>query len=143
MSDGLSLNLDTKRSLKSINELLTVVERPEKLLKQVQRYVKSITNQMFTGKRPDTAGGKRGISWKKLEPSTIESKIALAKKGKLFGTGAPRRPMISSGALRDSHKVLIENNKGFTYGSRVKSKEGFGGKRFDANGPNDTGFFIR
>jgi hypothetical protein len=123
--DHLNIHFETDNAISEIEDLLKKVHNPRRLLKRVQKYINYVTRQMFTGKRADTGGGKRGIKWKKLERSTIDDKIALAKRGKLTGTKNPRRPMIRTGDLKFSHKVLRSFKRGFIYGTLQKSKKGF------------------
>lgn len=106
-----------------IGAMLRKLDNPKRLIRQIERYVHAATRQMFRGRRPDT-NGRRGVKWKKLEPATIDEKIRLKKAGKL-GTTSPRRPMVRSGRLRDSLRVLERSAKGFIYGTRIKSKKGF------------------
>ena len=121
----LSIQHETDNAVYEIEKLLRKVHNPNKLLKSIQKYINYVTRKMFTDKRADTAGGKRGVQWKKLEPKTIDRKISALKNGKLTGTGNPRRAMIFSGNLKFSHKVLRNFKRGFVYGTLIKSKKGF------------------
>lgn len=112
-----SIHFETKEVNRMINTLLNRVERPRVLLKNVQRWIKYLTMKMFRGRRPDT-GGVRGVRWPKLKKSTIAFK-------KSQGARQPNRPMVYTGKLRDSLKVLQENEKGFVFGTRIKSERGF------------------
>jgi len=118
------ITVDDRQVQKMIGNLLNKVERPKPLMSKIERYVNAITFQMFDGKRPDTSG-VRGVKWKKLAPSTIKQKKALAKRGGLASGTAPRRPLVRTGKMRDSLKVLKRSDRGFEYGTRLKSKKGF------------------
>ena len=121
VADGMSIHLETREVNEMINKLLNKVERPKPLLKKVQRFIHYLTMKMFRGVRPDTRG-VRGVKWPKLAKSTIKAKKAKVASGKAI---ASHRPMVETGYLRDSIKVLGQTDKGFLYGSRAKSKGGF------------------
>ncbi len=104
-----------------IDKLLAKVKKPKKLLKNIQRWIHSLTMKMFRGRRPDTTG-VRGVKWSKLAPSTIKAKKAKVRRGKAI---TAHRPMVETGKTRDSLKVLGESGSGFEYGTRRKSKKGF------------------
>jgi len=124
MSDSISIHYESKEVQKNITDLLKKVERPKKLVASVARYINSVTKQMFSGRRPDV-GGRRGVKWPKLKQSTINRKKQLKRKGKLTGGASPSRPMVASGDLRDSLRVLDIKEKGLKYGTLQKSKKGF------------------
>jgi len=122
--NAIDINLDTRHVEKELEKLLNKVERPKKLVNIFSRYINAVTMQMFRGRRPDV-GGRRGVKWPRLAKSTVEQKKLLKRKGKLTGGAAPRRPMVTTGAFRDSLKVLEKSDKGLVYGTRIKSKKGF------------------
>ncbi len=118
----ITIDLETKEVQTMLNKLLRKVENPKKLMRNVQRWLHYLTMKMFRGRRPDTTG-VRGVKWPKLARSTVKSKKAKVKRGRSI---VAARPMVDSGELRDSLKVLEEDRfGGFVYGSRKKSKEGF------------------
>jgi len=120
VADGMSIHLETREVNEMINKLLNRVERPRPLLKNVQRWIHSLTMSMFRGRRPDNTM-VRGVRWPHLAESTIKAKRAKMARGRAIA----ERPMIETGRLRDSIKVLGETDRGFLYGSRAKSKGGF------------------
>jgi len=118
----IAIELETKEVQSMLNKLLRKVENPKKLMRNVQRWLHYLTMKMFRGRRPDTTG-VRGVRWPQLSMSTIKSKRAKVKRGRSI---VAARPMVDTGELRDSLKVLSEDTKGgFVYGSRKKSKGGF------------------
>lgn len=121
MADGLTMSLETKEVETMIKALLKKVNNPAPLMKVLKRWMHSQTMKMFRGKRPDTKG-VRGVKWPKLKPATLKAKKALVKRGKAI---VAHRPMVRTGELRDSLKVLESSKKGFVYGTRVKSKKNF------------------
>jgi phage gpG-like protein len=121
MANGLSIDFETQETERMITALLRKVERPRRLMKNVERWVHSQTMRMFRGRRPDKVP-IRGVKWRPLKESTVKQKKALVKRGKAI---VADRPMVRTGKLRDSLKVLNSNPKGFEYGTRVKSKNGF------------------
>lgn len=121
MADGITISFEDKEVERMIVKLLRKVKNPAKLMKQVERYVHAVTMKMFRGLRPDTRG-KRGQTWEKLKPETIKQKAALKKRGLAIEI---HRPLVRTGAARDSLKVLESRKKGFTYGTKIKSKSGF------------------
>ena len=133
MADGLDITFDTRVLERKLNHTLKVVQHPRKLMKALQGYVNAVTFQMFRGRRPDTSG-VRGVKWPKLKESTIFAKRALRKRGKAIESD---RPLVRTGKLRDSLKVLSQAEKGFVYGTKAKSNKGYpypsvhnkGGKR--------------
>ncbi len=120
MTDGLTIEMETREVEAMIQQLLNKVERPKKLLKNSQRWLHAMTMKMFRGRRPDNTM-VRNVKWPKLAPSTIKAKQAKVKRGKAIGL----RPMIETGKGRDSIKVLQESPTGYTYGTRIKSKKGY------------------
>jgi hypothetical protein len=120
MSDGFSVQVETKEVEKLIQGLLNKVQRPKPLLKEVHRYIHAMTMKMFRGPRPDN-NTVREITWPHLQPSTIKAKRAKMKRGKSIA----ERPMVDTGAGRDSIRMLQESEKGFLYGTNIKSKRGF------------------
>jgi len=121
MADGISITAETKEVEAMIFRLAKKVENPATAMKTVQRWIKAQTMKMFRGRRPDTSG-VRGVKWPKLAPSTIKQKKALVARGKAL---VAHRPMVRTGDLRDSIKVLEKTKTGFLFGSRKKSKKGF------------------
>jgi hypothetical protein len=117
----ISFSADTKQVERMMNDLLKKVRQPKKLMSSVERYVAAMTVKMFRGPRPDTVG-VRGVKWPKLADSTIKQKRALVKRGKAI---VADRPMVRTGMTRDSLKVLSREEKGFLYGTNIKSKKGF------------------
>ena len=116
--DDFSIQFETRETERMIKELLKKVNNPKKLMITLQRWLHSRTMKMFRGRRPDTKG-VRGVKWPKLKPATVKTKKALVKRGKAI---VAHRPMVRTGRLRDSLKVLKSNKKGFEYGTKVKSK---------------------
>jgi len=119
VSNGLSMQLESKEVESLIKTLLDRVERPKKLLDKVEKYVKAVTMQMLKGSRPDTKG-RRGIKWPKLKKSTVKQKKALVASGNAI---VAARPMVRTGKMRDSIKTLSRSAKGFLFGTRIKSKD--------------------
>lgn len=120
MSDGLTVQFETKEVEKLIQGLLDKVQRPKPLLKQISRYIHAMTMKMFRGRRPDNFA-VREIHWPHLKESTIKAKKAKIKRGVSIAT----RPMVDTGAGRDSIGILKEEPKGFLYGTNIKSNKGF------------------
>ena len=121
MADGITIKFEDAEVESMIKKLLRRVHNPKKLMLQVQKYVHAVTMQMFHGGRADTRS-KRGQVWKKLKPETLKQKAALKKRGMAIEI---QRPLVRTGAARDSLKVLSSQAKGFTYGTNIKSKTGF------------------
>lgn len=121
MADGITITFEDKEVESMIIKLLKKVKNPKALMRQVERYVHAVIMQMFHGTRADTHG-KRGQIWEKLKPDTIKQKAALKKRGLAIEI---HRPLVRTGEARDSLKVLESHNKGFTYGTNVRSKGGF------------------
>ena len=122
MADGLSIDIETKEVEVMLSRLLKKVEKPKELMKTLERVVMALTKNMFTATpRPDTKG-RRSVKWPKLKQSTINAKKARVKGGKSL---VAARPMVDTGALRDSIKVLDRNNKGFVIGTKEKSDKNF------------------
>jgi len=121
MPDGITITFEKKEAERLINKLLKRVKNPRKLVKTWKKYVAAVTFQMFKGRRPDTSP-RRGVKWPKLAKSTLKQKAALRKRGKAIEI---QRPLVRTGDMRDSLKVLKETNKGFVYGTRIKSRKGF------------------
>lgn len=115
MADGINLDMDTRDVDRMLGRLLNRVEQPAPLMKQVEKYVHAVTKQMFRGRRPDTTG-KRGVRWPPLAESTKWRKRA---------KGYADRPLVATGKMRDSLRVLRRASKGFKYGTTVKSRKGF------------------
>lgn len=120
MADGLSVTYDDTQHQRLIGKLLAKVQRPKKLMNLVERYTNAVTMQMFRGRRADTVG-KRGQKWPKLAKSTIEQKRKLKKDG---GATQIHRPLVRTGRLRDSLKVIQRQPKGFVYGTQLRSPKG-------------------
>lgn len=120
MADGLSIEMETKEVEKMVSRLLKKVKRPTKLLLTLERIVNAVTKKMFRGRRPDN-NVVRGQRWPKLKEETIKQKRAKVKRGKAIAT----RPMVETGALRDSLKVIDRSSRGFSYGTNKRSKKGF------------------
>jgi len=118
MADTLNIEFETKEVESMIKQLLRKVENPKKLMSTLERWIHAQTMKMFRGRRPDKAS-IRGVKWPALQPSTVKQKKALVKRGKAI---VADRPMVRTGKLRDSLKVLEKNNKGFVYGTRIKKK---------------------
>jgi len=121
MADSFEITMETKEVEKLISNLLKRIKNPKKLMKTLERWVHAQTMLMFRGKRPDNTA-VRGMKWPKLAKSTIKQKKARVARG--VGIVA-NRPMVDTGKLRDSLKVLKRSHKGFVYGTKVKSKKGF------------------
>jgi phage gpG-like protein len=124
MADTLSIDIETKEVEVMLSRLLNKVERPKPLMKNIQRLVNALTKKMLhlRGKRPDN-GPVRGVQWPKLKESTIKAKRAKVKAGTAI---VAERPMVETGELRDTLKILSEDSDGsFVYGTRTKSKKGF------------------
>lgn len=121
MADGITITFEKREAEAMINRLLRRVKNPKKLVKTWEKYVHAVTMQMFRGRRPDTSG-KRGVRWPNLAPKTVQQKAALRKRGRAIEI---HRPLVRTGEMRDSLKVLKETNKGFVYGTRQKSKKGY------------------
>ncbi len=120
----MAIHMESEDMNRKIKELLDRVERPRKLLNVAARLFHAFTMKMFRGRRPDTSG-VRGVKWPHLAKSTIASKKNLKKHGKLAPGVSPFRPMVMFAKLRDHLKIQSKGAKGFTYGTNVKSKEGF------------------
>ncbi len=126
--DSLDIHIETKEVETMLQGLLKKVENPKKLMKLLRRVTLALTMNMFTATpRPDTKG-RRGVKWPKLKQRTINRRKAILanpkSKIKLAGK-ATSRPMVMTGKLRDSIKVLEENKRGFAIGTREKTKKGF------------------
>jgi len=143
MADGITITFEDKEVESMIIKLLKKVKNPKALMRQVEKYVHAVTMQMFRGTRPDTKG-KRGQVWEKLKPETIKQKAALKKRGLAIEI---HRPLVRKGDARDSLKVLESHKKGFTYGTKIKSKKGFpymGAHQVgDAKNPKRISIFLR
>ena len=123
MADGITIKFEDAEIESLVKRLLRRVKNPMKLMKEVKQYVHAVTMQMFASgeTRPDTKM-KRGQLWAKLKPKTIQQKANLYKLGKAIEI---HRPLVRTGEARDSLKVLEDHPKGFVYGTKVKSKDGF------------------
>jgi phage gpG-like protein len=106
---------DTREVTNLISKLLRRMKDPSPFIKEVIRYVKAITMKMFRGPRPDLHE-VRGVTWPKLMKSTLKAKRA---------AGFPNRPLVRTGKMVDSIKVLYKSKTGFVYGTEVKSSKGF------------------
>lgn len=116
----IDIKFDTKEVDAMLSELLNRVKRPKRLMKKIERYVLGVTKKMFGLPRPDTKG-VRGVKWAKLAPSTVKGKNALKKAGKAIES---HRPLVRTGAMRDSIDILMRSEKGFVFGTVMKSSEG-------------------
>ena len=121
MADGITITYEKKEAEALINRLLKRVQRPKELISTWERYVHAATMQMFRGRRPDTSG-VRGERWPKLAEKTRWQKAALRKRGMAIETD---RPLVRTGEMRDSLKVLSRTEKGFVYGTRLRSKKNY------------------
>lgn len=121
MSTGLNIDFETTQVEKAIAKTISKLNNPTPLLNLMKRWIHAQTMKMFIGRRPDRTP-VRGVSWPRLKQSTINQKKQLVKKGKAL---VADRPMVRTGKLRDSLKVLQSNKNGFTYGTTAKSKKGF------------------
>jgi len=120
----ISIKFEHKNALRVIEKQLQLLNYPKKLIRILERYIHAVTMQMFRGQRPDT-GGRRDVKWPKLADSTITQKILMHRNGTLSGGATPSRPMVRTGRLRDSLKILNRTKNGFIYGTRILSKNGF------------------
>jgi len=127
--NGLTVSIETKEVEDMLKELLKKVQRPKKLMFNIQRYVGAITTKMFHGRRPDSSA-VRGVIWPKLLESTVQAKKAKIKRGKAIAT----RPMVETGEGRDSLKILESKENGFVYGTKIKTKKGFAYMAFHNHG---------
>lgn len=109
---------ETKEVEKMIEQQLSQVKKPRELILAISKWIDYMTKKFFFGRRPDNVS-VRGVRWPKLKQSTIDNKKNLVKRGKAI---VAERPMVSTGAFRDSIKVLEKNKKGFLFGTRKKSK---------------------
>jgi len=123
MADGLSIQVDSREVDRMLGKLLNKVECPRPLMAQIEKLVHARTMQMFRGPRPDRVA-KRGVKWPPLAESTIWAKRAAAKRGAIGKSGI-NRPLVGTGGMRDSLKTLRRAEKGFEYGTKRKSPEGF------------------
>ena len=123
MADGITVEFKDAEVQKLLNKLIKRIDKPGKLLKQIEKYVHAVTRLMLTsGKpRPDTKA-VRGVKWAKLKPATIAQKAALKKSGKAIEI---HRPLVRTGKMRAGLKVQKRSQQGFTYGTKVRSKSGF------------------
>jgi len=142
MADGITIKFEDAEVESMIIKLLRRVKSPKKLMLEVQKYVHAVTMQMFSGGRADTRS-KRGQVWEKLKPETLKQKAALKKRGLAIEI---HRPLVRTGAARDSLKVLSSQAKGFTYGTEIKSKTGFPymgvHQKGDAKNPQRKSIFL-
>ena len=120
MADGLSIRVETKEVERMITKLWRKVDNPAPLLRTSMSWIKALTMMMFRGRRPDTSG-VRGVKWPKLKKSTIKAKKAKVARGKAV---VAARPMVETGRLRDSIKVIQKSKRGFLFGSTV-NENGF------------------
>lgn len=118
--DGIQIEFQTTQVESKIRDLLNKVENPSKLLKTLERWIHAQTMKMFRGRRPDKTI-VREMKWPALQPSTIKQKKALVKRGKAI---VADRPMVRTGELRDSLKILNSDRRGFEYGTKT-TKNGF------------------
>lgn len=121
MADGITIDFDNKDVERLLNKYLRNLRNSSALITRMGRYVHAMTMKMFRGRRPDTVG-VRGQKWPKLAKSTLKSKLAAQKRGAAITS---KRPLVYSGELRDSLKVLRKTKNGFEYGTNVKSRKGF------------------
>jgi len=119
-----NITMDDREVQRMLGRLLNKIERPAPLMKQIQRYVNAVTMKMFRGKRPDNSE-VRGVKWGKLSPMTIKNKKAAGKRGVIAAGASPNRPLVRTGKMRDSLRVLESSSNGFVYGTKIKSKKGF------------------
>jgi len=144
MADGITIKFEDAEVESMIKKLLRRVQNPKKLMLQVQKYVHAVTMQMLGSKQKRAdVGGRRGQVWEKLKPKTIQQKANLYKLGKAIEI---HRPLVRTGAARDSLKVLESQAKGFTYGTDIKSKTGFPymgvHQKGDAKNPQRKSIFL-
>jgi len=118
MADTFTIEMETKEVETLIARLLKKVNNPGELMRTLERWLHAQTMKMFRGRRPDKAV-IRGVKWDPLKPSTVKQKKALVKRGKAI---VADRPMVRTGKLRDSLKVLERSKKGFEYGTRINNK---------------------
>ena len=118
MADGLTIEMETKEVESLIKSLLRKVNNPSRLMKTFERWIHAQTMKMFRGRRPDKTA-IRGVKWPALKESTVKQKKALVKRGKAI---VADRPMVRTGKLRDSLKILERTRKGFLYGTRIMKK---------------------
>jgi phage gpG-like protein len=121
MKPAIDISFETEEAQKNISNLIGRVENPKPLLNLLQRWLHAQTIKMFIGRRPDNTI-VRGVKWPKLKPSTIKNKKNRVKRGKSI---VASRPMVDTGKLMGSLKVLSKNKNGFVYGTNAKSKKGF------------------
>lgn len=121
MADEITIEFKDEEVQKLLNKLIKRLSKPQKLIRQMERYVHAITLKMFHGRRADTMG-VRGVNWEKLTPSTKKQKAALAKRGMAVEIN---RPLVRTGKMRDSIGVIKKGLKGFVYGTEVRSNSGF------------------
>ncbi len=122
MSDNFEIKMDTREFDRQIKELMTKVKRPAKLMTMLRRYTNAMTMRMFRSRPRADTSVVRGVKWAKLKKSTKKQKKALKKDGKSLQIF---RPLVRTGSLRDSLKILEKKSKGFKYGTRIKNKKGF------------------
>jgi phage gpG-like protein len=117
MADGLRIKFEDSDVEKMLNNMLTKVKDSKPIIDTCSRYVNAVTKQMFIGKRPDNIA-VRGVKWEPLSPKTIEQK-------KKVNARNAKRPLVRTGDMRDSLKVITKGKQGFTYGTNKKSPKGF------------------
>jgi len=123
MADGITITFEKREAEAMINRLLRRVQNPAELVKTWKGYVGAVTHQMLDSGLPRADSGVvRGVRWPKLKQSTIEQKAALKKRGLAIEI---QRPLVRTGELRDSLKIIRTDAKGFVYGTTKRSKKGY------------------
>lgn len=120
MADGLSVHVESKEVQRMLNGLLNRVQRPRPLMRQLERYVNAVTMKMFTGPRADR-NVVRGVRWPELKDSTWRGKRTAMRSSGM----TTDRPLVRTGRMRDSLKVLQRSDKGFIYGTRIRGAKGY------------------
>ena len=115
------VSVDDRDVKRLLDGFVSRVNNPRPLLLLLQRYIKMQTMKMFRGPRPDTSA-VRGVMWPKLAESTRWGKAAARKRGAAIEI---QRPLVRTGAMRDSIRVISESPNGFTFGTDLTSSKGF------------------
>jgi phage gpG-like protein len=117
----LSIQFETKELEAKLVSLLKFVRTPKNLMTLLQRFIHALTMKMFNGPRPDKRS-VRGVKWQPLAESTLWAKRESRKRGYSI---AADRPLVRSGMMMDTLKVLQKKERGFTYGTLWRSPKGY------------------
>lgn len=119
----IEIEADFDRVNAVLAKALKELHEPKPLMNKLKQYVKMVTMKMFVGRRPDNTT-VREVTWPPLAESTLWAKRAARKRPGSVVIESDR-PLVRTGKMRDSIRVLAENKTGFLFGSDVRSQKGY------------------